>query len=70
MTNSSSHTLSATVVESYYTAVAQGQLKFTLTLLASNLTCNGAVYLVGEPILTCNRLYLEYILYILCEVLL
>ena len=70
MTDSSSHTLGATVVESYYAAVAQGQLELTLTLLAGNLTSNGAVHLVGQPVLTCYRLELEHVLNVLCEVLL
>ena len=70
MTDSSSHTLGATVVESYHTAVAQGELQLTLTLLTGNLTGYRAVYLIGEPVLTCHRLELEYLLYIVCEVVL
>ena len=51
MSQCSSDTFFATVVEGNHTTVAQRQLQFTLTLLAGNLTCYGAVYFVGQPIL-------------------
>ena len=70
MTDSGSHTLGATIVECYNTAVTERQLKFTLTLLTGNLTRYRAVHLIGEPVLTSYRLELEHLLYILCEIVL
>ena len=44
----------AAVVESHHTAVAERQLYLTLALLTCYLASHGAVYLVGEPVLTCH----------------
>ena len=64
MTKSGSNTLLTTIVEGHNTTVAQWQLDLTLTLLTGYLTCHGAVYLVGQPVLTSHSLQLEYSFYI------
>ena len=60
MTKSGCDTLLATIVEGYYTTVAQWQLYLTLALLTSNLTCYRTVYLIGQPVLTSHSLQLQY----------
>ena len=67
MTDSCCDTLVATVVQSHSTAVAQRQLQFTLTLLASYTTSHTTVYLVGQPVLTSYSFQLEYAFYIFIQ---
>ena len=65
MTYGSCDTLLAAIVKSYDTAVRERQLQLTLALLTGNLTCYGAVHLVGQPILTCNSLQLQHVTQVL-----
>ena len=65
MTDSGCDTLLAAIVKSNHTAVRERQLQLTLALLTCNLTCYGAVNLVGQPILTCNSLQLQHVTQVL-----
>ena len=53
-----------TIVESHYTTVAQRQLQFALTLLASHLARHRTVYLVGQPVFAGHVLHLKHLLQI------
>mgnify|MGYP006894265758 CR=1 FL=1 len=61
MSDRGSDTFLATVVECYDTAVAQRQLKFTLTLLTSHFACYRTVYLVCQPVFAGYSFKLQYI---------
>ena len=50
---------STTEVHCHRTAVTQGKLDSPLALLAGDTPCDGAVDLVGEPVLTCDTFLLE-----------
>ena len=67
MAQCSSNTFFTTIVESYNTTVAQRQLKLALTLLACNLTCYRAVYLVGQPVFTSYCFQLQYAAYVFVQ---
>ena len=67
MTESSGYTLASTIVESHDAAVRKRQLNLALALLAGNLTSNGTVHLVGQPVLTSHSLKLKHAAYILVE---
>ena len=67
MTKSGSDTLLSTIVESHNATVRQRQLNLTLALLTCNLTRYRTVYLVGQPILTCHSLKLQYAAYVFVE---
>ena len=67
MTDSSSDTLVATIVQSHSTAVAQWQLQFTLTLLTSHAASHTTVYLVGQPVLTSNGFQLKNTFYVFVQ---
>ena len=58
VTDRGSDTCTATEVDCHSTAVAQGELDLTLTLLASYTARDGAVDLVRQPVLTSNTLLL------------
>ena len=59
------YALAAPIVEGYDAAVAKGQLELALTLLAGYLAGDGAVDLVGEPVLAGYALKLEHLLKVL-----
>ncbi len=65
MTDSGCDTLLAAIVKSNHTAIRERQLQLALALLTCNLTCYGAVNLVGQPILTCNSLQLQHVTQVL-----
>ena len=46
--------VAACIIEGYNTAVAEGELDFTLALLTGDAPCHGAVNLVGQPVLAGN----------------
>ena len=69
MAESGSDTFLATIVESHYTTVGEGQLQLPLTLLTGYLASHGAVYLVGKPVLAGHGLHLEYTLHIFIQFL-
>ena len=60
MPNRSSDPRAATEVHCHSTAVAQRELNFPLTLLACHTSCDGAVDLVCQPVLTSYTLLLEH----------
>ena len=68
MADGCGYTLVATVVEGYSTAVAEWKLYFALTLLACHFACDGAVYLVGQPVFACYSFETEHILKVLLYV--
>ena len=68
MTDRGGNTLSAREVESNNTTVAEWELNLALALLAGNLSGNGAIDLVGEPILAGNALELKDGLHIVIEI--
>ena len=61
MTDRSSDTFFAPIVECYDTAVTQWQLKFALALLAGHFTRYRTVYLIGQPVLTSYCFELQHI---------
>ena len=68
MSNRGGDTCFPLVVESNHTAVAERQLNLALALLASHLTCDRAVHLVGEPVFTSYSLDLQYIINIFLNI--
>ena len=60
MSQRSRNTFLTPIVERNHTAIAQRQLKFALTLLARDFTCNRAVYFVGQPVLAGYGFQLEH----------
>ena len=67
MTDRGSDTGTATEVDGHSTAVAQGQLDLTLTLLASYTARDGAVDLVRQPVLTSDPLLLQHLIEVVLE---
>ena len=67
VTDGGRDTCLATVVEGNSAQVAQRQLQLALALLAGDLTRDGAVYLVGQPILAGDGLQLEHVLQVVVQ---
>ena len=67
MTDRGSDTCTAAEVHSHSTAVAQGQLDLTLTLLASYTARDGAVDLVRQPVLTSDPLLLQHLIEVVLD---
>ena len=67
VTDRGSDTSTATEVDSHSTAVAQGQLDLTLTLLASYTARDGAVDLVRQPVLTSDPLLLQHLIEVMLK---
>ena len=68
MTDRGSDTCTTAEVNCHSTAVAQGQLDLTLTLLASYTARDGAVNLVRQPVLTSDPLLLQHLIEVVLEV--
>ena len=67
VTDRGSDTCTATEVDSHSTAVAQGELDLTLTLLASHTPRDGAVDLVRQPVLTSDTLLLQHLIEVMLK---
>ena len=67
MTDRGSDTGTATEVNCHSTAVAQGELDLTLTLLASYTARDGAVDLVRQPVLTSDTLLLQHLIEVVLD---
>ena len=67
MTDRGSDTCTATEVDGHSTAVAQGELDLTLTLLASYTARDGAVDLVRQPVLTSDTLLLQHLIEVVLD---
>ena len=67
MTDRGSDTCTATEVDGHSTAVTQGQLDLTLTLLASYTARDGAVDLVRQPVLTSDPLLLQHLIEVVLD---
>ena len=62
MSDRSGDTCLSAIVESHCTTVRERELKHTLALLASHLTCHRTIDLVGQPVLTSHAFEAEYII--------
>ena len=61
MSDRSSDTFFATIIQCYYSTIAQWQLNLALTLLTGYFTGNGTVYFIGQPVFTSYCFQLQHL---------
>jgi len=61
MSDRSSDTFFAAIVQCYYSTIAQWQLNLALTLLTGYFTGNGTVYFIGQPVFTSYCFQLQHL---------